>query len=392
MDPLDGLGQEASVQARLRLIHDRIKEALPAITRVAIATYDSGTDVLRTFVHSTDGEPPFTHYDARLAEVPSLAELARAGRDRIIDDLTLAWTGEVGPPPAGSHNRKLVDRGYRSSYTKPFYDRGRIAGFMFFDSPAPDYFSRSVVHHLSVFTALIGMMIAKDIEKARELRSAVQMAKDFGHVHDAETGGHLERMAHYAEVISRTLAAGDVAERIDDEFVEFVFLFAPLHDIGKIGIPDKILLKEGRLTKDEFTVMQTHVSQGVDLINSLAQRFDVSDNEHVTILRNIVAYHHEAFDGGGYPNHLTGRTIPLEARIITVADVFDALTSKRSYKLAWSNDRAFEFLRQNAGSKFDPACVDALIRNAPRVARIQERFAGDGNADFGFHEAYTREL
>lgn len=392
MDPLDALGQEASVQARLRLIHDRIKECLPAITRVAIATYDEGTKVLRTFVHSTDGEPPFAHYDAHLADVPSLAELARDGRDRVIGDLATTWADDGEPPPAGSHNRKLVDRGYRSSYTKPFYDYGRFAGFMFFDSPEPDYFSRAAVHHLAVFTALIGTMIAKDIEKARELRSAVQMAKDFGHVHDAETGGHLERMAHYAELIGRTLASDASSDIIDDEFVEFVFLFAPLHDIGKIAIPDRILLKDGKLTDDEFLVMQTHVQQGVDLVNSLANRFEVGDNEHITILRNIVAYHHEFFDGGGYPNRLSGSAIPLEARIVTVADVFDALTSKRPYKPAWPNEEAFNFLKQKAGRKFDPDCVDALICNRQRIREIQVDFARIGENGFGFHEGYTREL
>jgi HD-GYP domain-containing protein (c-di-GMP phosphodiesterase class II) len=199
-------------------------------------------------------------------------------------------------------------------------------------------------------------------------------------------------MAHYAELIGRSIAARDPDDDIDDEFVEFVFLFAPLHDIGKIGIPDAILLKEGPLTEDEFTVMQTHVAQGVDLVNSLAQRFEVSDNEHVAILRNIVAYHHEAFDGGGYPNRLTGTAIPLEARIVTVADVFDALTSTRPYKKPWPTDKAFAYLKDKAGGKFDPECVDALILNAPRVAQIQERFAGNGMTDIAFHEGYTREL
>jgi HD-GYP domain-containing protein (c-di-GMP phosphodiesterase class II) len=389
---LDSLGQDVSVQARLRLIHDRIKEAFPGITRVAIATYDEGTHVLRTFVHSTDGEPPFKHYDARLHDVPSLAELARSGRDRVIDDLTREWpTPHADIPPLGSHSRRLVDHGYRSSYTKPFYDRGRFAGFLFFDSPEPRYFTRPVVHHLAIFTALIGTMIAKDMERARELRSAVEMAKDFGHIHDAETGGHLERMAHYAEVIGRTLASKDPRDGIDDEFVEYVFLFAPLHDIGKIAVPDKILLKNDKLTEDEFLIMQRHVPQGLDLVNSLARHFEMHDNDKVNILRHIVAYHHEAFDGSGYPHHLCGTAIPLEARIVTVADVFDALTSRRPYKSAWSNDAAFRFLTDHAGSKFDPDCVAALVENAGRVTQIQRDFAKLNNG-FGFHEGYSRDL
>lgn len=384
MNELDILGTATSVQDRLRAIHDVTKEYFPLVSRVAVASYDAGTGMLKTFVHSTDGEPPFSHYDARLEDVPSLVALVREKRDRVIDDLSAGPTGD------GPHTRTLVESGYRSSYTKPFFNKGEFFGFMFFDSRHPGYFTPTMIHHLSICTALISEMITKEMERAEKLRSAVQVVKQCGHMRDAETGGHLERMAHYAELIARTIAARDPDDAIDDEFVEFVYLFAPLHDIGKISIPDHILLKEGRLTQSEFETMQSHVVQGVRLIDTMTESFGVAGGDHAGILRNIVRYHHEAFDGSGYPGHLAGEAIPLEARIVTVADVFDALTSTRTYKPAWPNDDAFSFLSKNAGSKFDPTCVAALAANRPRIEQIQARFASNGSP--GFHEAYTPDL
>lgn len=384
MNDLDILGAATSVQERLRAIHDVTKEYFPLINRVAVASYDAATGMIKTFVHSTDGEPPFTHYDARLEDVPSLAALVRERRERVIDDLR---TGGGG---GGHHTRTLLESGYRSSYTKPFFNKGEFFGFMFFDSAQPGYFTPSMIHHLSICTALISEMITKEMERAEKLRSAVQVVKECGHMRDAETGGHLERMAHYAELVARTMAARDPKNAIDDEFVEFVYLFAPLHDIGKISIPDHILLKEGRLTQSEFETMQSHVLQGVRLIDTMTESFGVAAGDHAIILRNIVRCHHEAVDGSGYPGHLSGEEIPLEARIVTVADVFDALTSPRTYKPAWPNADAFEYLAKNAGSKFDPECVSALTANRPRIEQIQARFANNGIT--GFHEAYTHDL
>lgn len=379
---IDFLDLDESIQDQLASVRRSLQDDLPGIDRISVAVYDSHTGVLKTFVHATTSAVPFSHYEARLADVPSLAELARTHQPRVVDDLA------AKPLAEGLHNQRLAASGYRSSFTAPFFDQGELFGFLFFDSMRPGYFSPAVVAHLSVYARLIALMIIHAMAPAGILRSAVVVAKEVSHMRDAETGAHLERMARYSRVIAKCLADVDPNDAIDDEFVEFVFLFAPLHDVGKIAIPDHILLKPGRLTPPEFEVMKTHVTKGVAIVDRIAESFGLSAAPHIEILRNIVRFHHESFDGNGYPNRCAGDAIPLEARIVTVADVFDALTSRRPYKEAWSIDDAFALLNERAGSAFDPACVAPLIGHRAEVVAIQERFGNARSAFDDGHEAY----
>jgi HD-GYP domain-containing protein (c-di-GMP phosphodiesterase class II) len=372
-----------SVQAQLESIHASLREDLPGIGRVAVAVYDERTDMLETFIHSTDGDAPFALYEAKLADVPSLAELARTREDRIIGDL------EALRRSPAHHTRRLLETGYRSSYTKPFFDQGELFGFVFFDSQQTHYFTDAAVRHLSLYSHLISLLIINALTPANVLRSAVDITRELSHFRDEETGAHLDRMSRYARMIARTLAN---REGLDDEFVEFVFLFAPLHDVGKIAVPDRVLLKPGMLSAAEFEIMKTHVAKGVEIIDKMAASFGVGLAQHVDILRNIVQFHHESFDGSGYLEGRAGRDIPLEARIVSVADVFDALTTRRSYKEAWPNEDAFRLLDDLSGKKFDPDCVAALSSNRPWVERIQDRFRRARGTFEGFHEAYLEDL
>ena len=373
----------ASIKAQVESVHANLLEDLPDIGRVAVAVYDGRTDTLKTFVHSTRGATPFNHYEAKLAEVPSLAELAETRGERIIGDL------QASRNALGRHDRQLLESGYSSSYTKPFFDRGELSGFMFFDSEKGNYFSKAVVRHLTIYSHLISLLIINALASANVLRSAVDVARAISHLRDEETGAHLDRMSRYARMITKTLAD---QEGLDDEFVEFVFLFAPLHDVGKIAIPDRILLKAGRLTPAEFEIMKTHVAKGVAIVDKMTKSFSIGDSAHIDVLHNIVRFHHESYDGSGYLTGREGKDIPLEARIVSVADVFDALTTKRPYKEAWSNDDAFRFIDNLNGKKFDPDCVEALSSNRQQVEAIQRQFR-HGNGQFeGFHEAYLDDL
>jgi len=162
---------------------------------------------------------------------------------------------------------------------------------------------------------------------------------------------------------------------LDDEFVEYVFLFAPLHDIGKIAIPDKILLKPTELTDEEFKTMKSHVLRGREMIDQVLENMDLFSLPHIDVLRNIIELHHEAWDGTGYPHGLKGEDIPMEARIISVADVFDALSSARPYKKPWTNEAAITYLQQHAGQQFDAECVEVLADSQDALIEIQQRFA-----------------
>lgn len=203
------------------------------------------------------------------------------------------------------------------------------------------------------------------------LRSAVNLAAKITRFRDADTGMHLERVSHYARLIARALPP---TEGLDDEFIDDLSFFAPVHDIGKVAIPDYILLKQGALAPAEFEIMKSHVMSGVAVVEGLIRDFDPGGSARVSMLRNIVRAHHESLDGSGYPDGLKAEEIPLEARIIAVADVFDALTSDRPYKETWSQSEAFGFLAERKGTRFDAACVEALESRAAEVASIRQRF------------------
>jgi putative two-component system response regulator len=181
-----------------------------------------------------------------------------------------------------------------------------------------------------------------------------------GEFRDNDTGMHVRRMSHY----SRHLA--NLAGLPDDQ-CSMILDAAPLHDIGKIGIPDGILLKQGTLDPKEWSVMQRHVEIGGHMLATPS--FGL-----LAMARTIALAHHERWDGRGYPNGLTGDQIPLVARIVTVCDVFDALTSVRPYKPAWSIEDACGFLRENAGRQFDPGLVVLFLANLPEFLAIRERF------------------
>ena len=176
---------------------------------------------------------------------------------------------------------------------------------------------------------------------------------------DPETGKHIERMAFYAQIIANRLELGP-------EIEERIFLAAPMHDIGKVAIPDHILLKPGKLTPEEFDIMKTHAARGADFLRG-------SELPLLQMAHDIALGHHEKYDGSGYPSGLAGDAIPIAARIVAVADVFDALTSSRPYKPAWEIERALDFMRAQRGLHFDPQVLDAFLASLDQVLDIQAR-------------------
>ena len=178
---------------------------------------------------------------------------------------------------------------------------------------------------------------------------------------DNETGMHVMRMSHYCEVLAKALG-------MTDEDAETLRDAAPMHDIGKIGIPDSVLLKPGKLDADEWITMQKHVEYGVEILGRQ------SDSKLMQMAIQVAQYHHEKWDGTGYPNQISGEEIPLVGRIAAVADVFDALTAERPYKRAWSVDEALNLFKEQKGKHFDPRVVELLFENLPEILAIKERF------------------
>jgi len=371
------------VGQQLSQVHGYLRGHFPGIERLAIALYEPETGKLKTFAHSTAGEAPLAAYEAPLSGSPSLDELARSGRDRVIGDLS-----QLQASPH-EHTRRLVESGYQSSYTVPVQADGRLFGFLFFDSKQRGYFTPLTVERLAVFSHLLRMTLVHSLTPIRMLHSALRITARLTHYRDPETGAHLERMSQYARLVARAIAA---EERLSDEFVEFLYLFAPAHDIGKIAIPDAILLKKGRLQVQEFEVMKAHVTKGAEIVDGIVHELGLGALPHVDVLRNVVLFHHEAIDGSGYPEARSGSGIPVEARIVAVADVFDALTSERPYKPAWSQDAALRYLRERSGTKFDAGCVEAVVARLPEIEQIRRRFRDDESAGYQSREGYTLDL
>ncbi len=357
-----------SLGEQLAEIHERIRAELPRVDRIGVALYDPKTERLKSFVHSAEGRDPLSRYELLLSETPSLLALARSGEARVLTDLAFL----AGSP--ADHTRRLLEAGFRSSYTKPFYSGRRLLGFLFFDSATPGTFDAAAVDRLDVYARMLSLLFLNGLEPARLLRSAVRLAAELTGLRDGETGAHLERVTRYACLIGRALPP---AYGVDEEFVEFLGFFTPAHDIGKVGIPDQILGKRGPFTPEEAALMRTHVDSGVTLVEKMIRDLDLDGVMHVSMLRSIVRSHHEALDGSGYPDGLTAAQIPLEARIIAVADVFDALTSIRPYKDAWSENDAFRYLEEGMGKKFDPACVTTFLGRSGEVSSIR-RLVPDG--------------
>jgi len=189
---------------------------------------------------------------------------------------------------------------------------------------------------------------------------------------DPETGEHLHRMRDYAVILAAQLQhAGPYMREIDDGFIRDLHRAAPLHDIGKVGIRDGILLKPGKLTAEEFETMKLHTLIGAETLEQTIRRSP--DGDFLKMAVPIARHHHEWFDGSGYPDGLRGREIPLAARIVAVADVFDALTSKRCYKKAFPVEEARRIICEEAGTHFDPAVVEAFTRCYDQFIRRQRQ-------------------
>jgi putative two-component system response regulator len=189
---------------------------------------------------------------------------------------------------------------------------------------------------------------------------------------DNETGLHLERMAAYSRLLAEALRAGPYAPQVAGDFIEHLFKSSPLHDIGKVGIPDSILLKPGPLTAEEFAVMRTHAANGGDTLRAVLRHY--SQRTFLDMAMEICYHHHERWDGKGYPHGLAGDAIPLPARIVAVADAYDAITSDRPYKRAFDHAEAVRRITVDRDRHFDSVLVDAFLACAAEFPRIQARF------------------
>jgi len=355
---------------RLGKLHKQVQEYLPFIVRISVALYDPKTDDIKTFLYSPSEGSPLKHYRTKLARAGWLDELRRSRRPRVIDELAPSILGEQ------PHSVRIGTAEYKASYTAPIFDEDRFLGFVFFNADQSHVFAENVTRQIDLFVKIISLMIENVLQSVAVMTGGLQLLRQISRFRDDETNNHLSRMSYYSELIARGMAA-EIGR--DDDWVEQIRQFAPLHDIGKIATPDAILFKPGKLTDAEFEVMKQHAAKGAEILTTLIDSLSLEQIPYIEGLLHIARYHHERWDGKGYPDGLSGERIPPEARIIKVADVFDALTSKRCYKEAWPVEKAAQYLHEGAGTQFDPRCVEVLLSQDQEILGIMKRFVDESS-------------
>ncbi|WP_137166723.1 response regulator [Salinimonas lutimaris] len=232
-----------------------------------------------------------------------------------------------------------------------------------FEVGGVDYITKPISPSVVLARVKTHLSLVQADELRRTRLQVVQRLGRAAEYKDNETGMHVMRMSHYSKVLA--LAYGFHESRADT-----LLHAAPMHDIGKIGIADSIMLKPGKLTDEEFEVMKTHPQIGAEILGD-------ADSELLIMAKSVALTHHEKWDGSGYPAGLRENDIPVEGRIVAVADVFDALTSKRPYKDAWSVEKTLEVMREQKGRHFEPRLVDLLEENLDEILQIKARWRDD---------------
>jgi len=254
------------------------------------------------------------------------------------------------------HRLRALNNGARDYLTKPF-DRAEMLARVrnLIEAQLFQKFMRDQ-------NALLDELVRQRTQELRDTR--LQVVRRLGRAaefRDNETGYHILRMSHSSVLVARALGW-------DEEQCELLLHASPMHDVGKIGIPDSILLKPGKLDPGEWEIMKSHTTIGEHIL-------DGDNSPLLQLARQIAISHHEKWDGSGYPHGLKGEEIPLSGRIVALADVFDALTSERPYKKAWSIEAALEYMQNNSGTHFDPTLVQHFVRLLPQILAISTRFA-----------------
>jgi HD-GYP domain-containing protein (c-di-GMP phosphodiesterase class II) len=301
----------------------------------------------------------------------SLGELLHTGKARILNDLEEYTAGK----PLKPYNKILLEAGIRSSITLPLIVSGEPVGIIFFSSATKNVYSNEHLKILKTLVNSIAISLNQNIFINDLLYSSILALAKLAETRDEDTGEHLDRMRKYTRKIAELLYENEsFSDQITLEFIDRLERFSPLHDIGKVAIRDGILLKPARLTPEEFEEMKRHTSYGAEVLKAAEQNISKKGKSLFGTGIEIVEGHHEKWDGSGYPYGKKGNDIPLSARIVAVADVFDALTSKRPYKQAFSFEESLHIIEEGSGKHFDPEIVEIFIKNRRRIEDIYHGF------------------
>jgi HD-GYP domain-containing protein (c-di-GMP phosphodiesterase class II) len=224
-DALAFLNHSTPLREKLIAAHQVVQRSLPFIARIALTLYDPDTRVLKAYLHSSGEREPMQHYQSIIDSAPSLVEILKRGRPRVINNLLTFQRGKH------EHTRRIGREGYAASYTLPMFNNGDFVGFLFFNSYERDVFSDTALSQLDLYAHIISLMVINELSNIHTLSAAIKTTGHITHHRDPETGSHLDRMSRYSRVIARALAE---RHSLDDDYIEHIFMFSPLHDIGNV--------------------------------------------------------------------------------------------------------------------------------------------------------------
>ncbi len=304
----------------------------------------------------------------------SLEPLINSGEARIINDLEEYCAGK----PVKLYNQVLLEAGVRSSITLPLKVSGEPVGVIFFSSSKKNVYTVEHLNFLRTLANSIAICLNQNILVSDIVYSSILALAKLAEARDEETGEHLDRIAIYAKVIAELLYENNLyTEDVTLEYIDNIERFSPLHDIGKVGIRDDILLKPGKLTPEEYNEIKKHPGFGSEVLKAAEKNVQKRGKSLFGMGTEIAEGHHEKWDGSGYPQGKKGEEIPLSARIVAIADVLDALTSKRPYKEAYSFDAAMDIIAEGRGNHFDPTIVGIFLDHRSRIEQLYYKFKGN---------------
>ncbi|MBL4937561.1 HD domain-containing protein [Clostridium sp. YIM B02515] len=305
----------------------------------------------------------------------SLKYVVDSGKERIIDDLEKYVEGKK----AKEYNGILLEEGIRSSITFPLKSNDKVIGIIFFSSKDKNVYKKEHIRFLKTLANSIVLSLEKDILMQDMVISSTLALAKLTEERDSDTGEHLNRMKTYAKMLAKFLSEEEkYKDIIDRDYIDDIERFAPLHDVGKVAIRDEILLKPGKLTYEEFETMKTHTTYGARVLSMADENLEKHGRSIFTLAVEIAEGHHEKWDGSGYPHGRSGEEIPLSARIVALADVFDALTSKRPYKKPFTFEESINIIKDGYGKHFDPYIIDVFIKNIESIRNLYDGFK-EGN-------------
>ncbi len=299
----------------------------------------------------------------------SLYRIIENGQPRVIND----YDEYFKTRPIRGYSHIILNYGIKSAITLPLMADDKHIGFIFFSSAEKNVYNKTHVQFLKTLSNAIAIAMEKNVMVDELLYSSILALAKMAEARDEDTGDHLQRMKSNVVLLTQLLSENsDYKSQLTPQMINDISKFSPMHDIGKVGIPDGILLKPGKLTVEEFETMKTHAAYGADVLRTAEANIVKRGRSMFSEGIAIAIGHHEKWDGSGYPNGLSGEEIPLSARIVAVADVFDALMSNRPYKKAFSFEKSVEIIINGKGTHFDPVIVDVFEAHTDRFRKIYE--------------------